>query len=246
MKPFSWLLLCSIALLIVACSSSQKEMEKVLAGEEFGGITPCADCEGIAYSLIFFANSRYESRSMYIGESNRIFTEEGSWHAIKDSVIELNPREGDSKKLKVKDGRLQLLDRSGQEIEGDLSGRYTLRNIRKRPLMGTVNRQPDSTVDFKAHGNEPFWGLQIERDSLLSFKMISGDSLGIAMENIEVDSTGGVQTYRMPASGDSLKIELHPVGCMDSMSGQVYDYRVQVNKGGNEYSGCGGYVNKNM
>ncbi len=244
MGTFKWFLpgIFVLAISVYACSSGQKQMEKELAGKSYGGITPCADCEGIALTIHFFANSRFESESMYIGKSNEKFIREGFWEVGEDSTLVLKPEDGDPRQLKVYGSEFLILNQAGEEIEGKPASKYMLRNVDHRPLMGSIHKEEGSTIDFKAHGNEPFWGLQVDMDSLISFKVVSGDSLGIAMKNVEIDSTGGVQTYRMQAAGDSLKIELHPIGCMDSMSGKVYDYRAHVNKGGNEYSGCGGFV----
>lgn len=246
MNIFKLLLPCILLLSITvyACSSSQKKMEKQLAGKSYGGILPCADCEGIALTIHFFANSRYESRSMYIGESNKKFVREGSWKAGEDSTINLMPEDGDPSRLKVYGSEFLLLDRSGNEIEGNLSSNYMLRNIEHRPLMGTKSKEEGSPIDFKAHGNEPFWGIEIDKDSLITFKVVSGDSVGISMTEVQKDSTNGVYTFLSKLDGDSLNIELHPVGCMDNMSGQVYDYRVLVNKGEKKYSGCGSFVSK--
>ena len=243
MKVYEWVLICSVLLfMMAACSSSQKKMEKELAGKSFGGIIPCADCEGIALTIHFFANSRYESQSMYIGESNKKFVREGFWKAAEDSTITLVPEDGDPRRLKVHGNEFLLLDRSGKEVDGNLASNYMLRNMEHRPLMGSKHKEEGSTVNFKAHGNEPFWGLEVDMDSLITFKEVSGDSMGISMEEVKADSTGGVITFLSKPDKDSLNIELHPVGCMDSMSGQVYDYRVMVNKGEKEYSGCGAFV----
>lgn len=240
-------LMLSVAGLIVitACSSNQKNMEKLLAGKSYGGVIPCADCEGIAYSLSFYANSRYESRSMYIGENNNKFVKQGSWRAGADSTITLVPEEGDPRRLKVVGGEFLLLDREGEEVEGRLASKYMLRNLDHRPLMGGKQREENSTIDFKAHGNEPFWGLEIDRDSLISFKVVSGDSLGVSMAQVTADSSDGVLSFLSKPQEDSLNIRLHPIGCMDSMSGQVYDYRVEVNKGDEQYTGCGSFVQEN-
>lgn len=235
--------LCIAGLLVLAaCSSPQKKMEKLLAGKSYGGVIPCADCEGIAYSLSFYANSRFRSESMYIGKSNEKFAREGSWKTTGDSTITLLPKEGEPRRLKVVGDEFLILDRAGEEIEGNLASRYMLRNMEHRPLMGSIHAEEGTSVDFKAHGNEPFWGLEIDRDSLISFKVVSGDSLGIAMADVQSDSTGEVITYSSWTNDDTLRIELQPVGCMDSMSGKVYNYRVFVTKGENKFSGCGGFV----
>ncbi len=229
-------------IVIFACSSNQKNMEKLLAGKSYGGVLPCADCEGIAYSLSFYANSRFESRSMYIGKSNELFVQDGTWKTEEDSTITLLPEEGDPRQLKVAGSEFLLLDREGKEIEGKLASRYMLRNTDHRSLMGSIQAKEGSSVDFKAHGNEPFWGLNIDRDSLISFKEVSGDSVGISMEKVKTDSSEGVVTYLSKPDKDSLNVELHPVGCMDTMSGKVYDYRVKITRGEKKFTGCGAFV----
>ncbi|MGK7368845.1 MAG: hypothetical protein ACNS64_01420, partial [Candidatus Halalkalibacterium sp. M3_1C_030] len=170
------------------------------------------------------------------------FEREGSWKTSGDSTITLMPSDGEPRRLKLHGNEFLLLERSGKEIEGNLASNYMLRNIEHRPLMGTKHSEEGSTINFKAHGNEPFWGLEIDIDSLISFKAISGDSVGISMTEVKTDSTAGVVTFLSKPDKDSLSVELHPIGCMDSMSGQVYNYRVLVNKGKREYSGCGSFV----
>lgn len=247
MVKFRWLYIGLAIFLVAGCSSKQKEMEKELAGESFTGIIPCADCEGIAYQISFFANSHYQSSSMYIGDSNKKIIEEGSWSVDQDSTIILRNEEGTEKFMRIEDGNLQILDLDGKEVEGQLAGMYMLRNTRSHSPEGKLQRGEgtDPAVDFKAHGNEPFWGLQadMEPGGMLSFKVISGDSIGTAVSDIQTDSVSGVQTVDTEVESGTLDVELHPIGCMDSMSGQVYDYRVLVRRDGTVYSGCGGFLN---
>jgi len=247
MVKFRWLYIGLAIFLVAGCSSNQKEMEKEFAGESFTGIIPCADCEGIAYRISFYANSHYESSSMYIGESNEKFIEGGSWSVDSDSTLVLRNEEGTGKFIRVEDGNLRMLDLDGKEIEGQLAGRYILRNTKSHSPEGKLQRGEgtDPAVDFKAHGNEPFWGLQVDLEpgGMLSFKVISGDSIGTAVSDIQTDSVSGVQTVNTDLESRTLNVELHPIGCMDSMSGQVYDYRVLVRQNETLYSGCGGFLN---
>lgn len=246
MHLFKWLNICLALVLLAACSANQKEMEKRLAGESFFGVVPCADCDGIAYDISFYANSRYESSSMYIGKSNEKFIEQGSWSANNDSIIVLRNEEEEERSMQLNGSRLKMLDLEGNEIEGPLASRYVLHNSRTHPVEGKLlaGELAESPVDFKAHGNEPFWGLQIDMDGLLSFKVVSGDSLGGAVRSVSTDSASGTQTVTANLDEGTLRVELHPVGCMDGMSGQVYDYRVLVRRNGAEYTGCGGFIER--
>lgn len=239
-------LVFGLILVLTSCSSRQKKAEAEFAGREYAGIIPCADCEGIAYRISFYANSRFESSSMYIGKSNKEFRKEGFWKLKNDSTIVLQPKEGEDRHLRIKQNNLVWLDNSGNKIEGDLASRYVLRNTKEHPLKGkVVEAEKDSPVDFKAHGNEPFWGLEINFKKKMTFNVLDGDSITTPVPQAGQDSASGVRIYNAGVESGSLAVELYPVGCMDSMSGLVYDYRVMVTMNGEEYSGCGGFVTEN-
>lgn len=244
-RAILFLILIGLSLFQVACNPQQKEMEKRLAGEQFAGIIPCADCEGIAYSVEFYANSRYQSSSMYVGESNKRFTEQGSWRMLRDSTLLLQNQEGRETRFRLDNERLLMLDRDGNKVQGSLASRYELLNTRTHKVEGSLKTgENNSHIDFKAHGNEPFWGLQIDKDRMLVLRIVSGDSVQTPVSEAEIDSVTRVETFRANTERHNLKVNLHPIGCIDSMSGQVYDYRVEVQRDGKTFTGCGGYLHE--
>lgn len=79
----------------------------------------------------------------------------------------------------------------------------------------------------------------------MTFNVPDGDSITTPLPQAEQDSAPGVRTYYTEVESGTLAVELHPIGCMDSMSGLVYDYRVKIKMNEREYSGCGGFVTEN-
>lgn len=242
MSLFRLIMFWALGLPLLSCTSQQKQMEVELAGESYGGIIPCADCEGIAYRISFFANSKFRNNLMYLGKDNKKFMEKGYWKVKEDSTIVLTTEQKGTRKLKRKGDELLILDQTGKEIQGPLARRYILRNNKIQPLEATVERDSGSTVDFKAHGNEPFWELKIDFDKMMSFRMPSGDSVNTPVPKVNRDSVSQIHTYKAAINSERLIVALHPTGCMDSMSGQVYNYRIVVRIKKEKYSGCGDFV----
>lgn len=90
-----------------------------------------------------------------------------------------------------------------------------------------------------ALGNEPFWSLTINPSkNILRFKTPSGDSITTPVPDRITDPTGG---FRYTAEVESGRISaiFRPDSCVDTMSGQRFDYRVDVALRGKRYAGCG-------
>ena len=90
-----------------------------------------------------------------------------------------------------------------------------------------------------AKGNEPFWSLSINSSKgSMRFKALNGDSINTPVPERQSDSDG---TFRYTAQTESGRINVvfRPDSCVDSMSGQRYDYRVNVDVRGKNYAGCG-------
>ncbi|RIV25239.1 META domain-containing protein [Fibrisoma montanum] len=90
-----------------------------------------------------------------------------------------------------------------------------------------------------AMGNEPFWSLAVNAGKgTLRFKSMDGDSINAPLPQRNVDSDG-VITFDAEVASGRLKVLFAPDSCVDTMSGQRMDYRVQVNVKGKTYTGCG-------
>jgi copper homeostasis protein (lipoprotein) len=82
----------------------------------FGGVIPCADCEGIRMTLDLFPDRIFLLRQEYLGK-NRAFVDLGSWSLAEDGTMTLTGG-GDQPWLfrTVDEETLRKLDAQGEEI----------------------------------------------------------------------------------------------------------------------------------
>jgi heat shock protein HslJ len=110
----------------------------------------------------------------------------------------------------------------------------------------TVNPQP---ADYSAYlragddvvvlGNNPSWSLRINpTKNTLRFKTLAGDSISTSAPERITDSNGGFR-YTTDVAAGRLTATFRPDSCVDALSGQRFDYRVDVAVQGKTYTGCG-------
>ncbi|MBC3784135.1 META domain-containing protein [Spirosoma utsteinense] len=90
-----------------------------------------------------------------------------------------------------------------------------------------------------ALGSKPIWSLTINPSkNTMRFKTPDGDSINTPVPDRITDSNGGFRYTADLASGRLLAI-FRPDSCVDALSGQRFDYRVDVTAQGKHYVGCG-------
>lgn len=115
--------------------------------------------------------------------------------------------------------------------------------------IGTANlpdygRYLKAGDELVAQGNEPFWSLTINPSKgIMRFKTVNGDSISAPVPERIPDDNNAFR-YDAPATNSSaqsgrLTARFRTDSCVDTVSGQRYDYRVDVTAGGKTYSGCG-------
>lgn len=93
--------------------------------------------------------------------------------------------------------------------------------------------------EFMAAGNEPSWSLTINLSkNSMRFNVVNGDSVNIPVPQRTIDSNGQIRFNAETAQGRITAL-FRPDSCVDTMSGQRFDYRVEVTVNGKTYSGCG-------
>jgi uncharacterized lipoprotein NlpE involved in copper resistance len=94
----------------------------------YKGVVPCADCEGIATSLTLNMDYSYTLISKYLGKSEELFEETGSFDWNNEgSVVILSSYQGVSKQFFVGENYVIQLDEKGEFISGVLAEQYYLR-----------------------------------------------------------------------------------------------------------------------
>ena len=93
------------------------------------GTLPCADCEGIKYSVELKKDGNFFIEQEYLGKET-VYQDEGfyKWDA-SGNVLHLNSNVSPLV-LKVEENRLKVLDQQGKEITGNLKDKYILKKIK--------------------------------------------------------------------------------------------------------------------
>lgn len=119
-----------------AAAAKAARLEQTLPGV-YEGVIPCADCAGIRTALYVKATGTYTRISQYLG-SDGAFEDAGSWRveaegpaasAAGGAAVVFEPissADGAWAARVEADGRLRLLDRAGEPIEGPTAERYVL------------------------------------------------------------------------------------------------------------------------
>ncbi|GAB4040335.1 META domain-containing protein [Spirosoma gilvum] len=100
------------------------------------------------------------------------------------------------------------------------------------------SRYLKSGDELVALGTDPAWSLTINPSKGTLFLKSEKDSLTTSVPERQADSDG-VLRYNAPLGAGSLTIIFRPDSCVDAKTGQLYDYRVQVDNHGKHYIGCG-------
>jgi uncharacterized lipoprotein NlpE involved in copper resistance len=95
----------------------------------YKGITPCADCEGIATEITLNKDLTFSLKTNYLGKGDgKTFKESGSFVWDKTgNTISLEGLKGSPSQYKVGENRLIQLDMEGKIISGQLAERYVLK-----------------------------------------------------------------------------------------------------------------------
>ncbi|MCW9707479.1 copper resistance protein NlpE N-terminal domain-containing protein [Fodinibius salsisoli] len=245
------LVFISGAVILGGCSGQSEDTTSTqtiqsLEGATYSGIIPCADCPGILYEISFDETQKYSASSIYIGESNRPFTESGSWSVENDTLIVLKGDSGDqARQFALDDSSLVMLDQEGNRITGSLADHYVLdlKDASDKDDSMKWAELREQGVDFRAAGNEPFWGLAIDYDSEMNFHTLGGDSIQVPVPDMEQDTASAARTLVTETESGVLTVALHPTGCIDNMSGEVFTHGVVVDYDGTSYRGCGNVIN---
>jgi uncharacterized lipoprotein NlpE involved in copper resistance len=130
-KSFFFLFTFLLLLSFISCGTTGRDSGKSSdwAGI-YTGVTPAADAEGINVKVTLNADETYTVEYQYIGKSNDIFTNTGtfSWNPEKNTVILDTEKEGDFPKYyKLGKNTLTQLDMAGNIITGEFASNYILK-----------------------------------------------------------------------------------------------------------------------
>lgn len=93
--------------------------------------------------------------------------------------------------------------------------------------------------ELVAIGNDPGWSLAVNGSThLLRFKATTGDTLNVTVAEQEPNADGTLR-FDLPAPSGRFKVTFSPDNCVDKLSQQRFDYRVEIDYNEKHYVGCG-------
>ncbi|MGF1584261.1 MAG: META domain-containing protein [Bacteroidales bacterium] len=113
-----------------------------------------------------------------------------------------------------------------------------------------IDNPDDFDADFKATGNEPFWGLEIGFDEGIVFRSFTEEYplITAAIKDLEMPGDS-LKEYSVRSREGILNIIISKEECMDNMSGNLFPYRVVLGLVENDsvqkkFEGCGQFIGK--
>ena len=103
-------------------------------------------------------------------------------------------------------------------------------------------------VDFYAHGNEPFWDLDLSINQFIRFNQLEGITVNLGSVKGEKAMDANVTRYMANTDIGLFTFTMSEQECFDDMSGDTFTYKVivEINNSGDrdykKYEGCGRYV----
>jgi len=206
----------------------------------YGGFVPCADCEGIITYLLLNPDMSYRLEETYYKKDEKVFRTNGSWKMDKGKVVLYDNNE--VKLSFLNDGdKIWQLDSEGNRISGNLGDKYVL-NRQEMADKKRLKEKADAGIDFIGHGNEPFWGLEIDNGNKIIFNNPDLKK-PVNTPYTEPIISNDAREYHIQTEGTKLDIIISPQFCSDGMSDFLYEYKVSLQYNGKSYSGCGITVN---
>lgn len=238
-------------LLFVSCSTSKKPTNETtstdISGTSWKGTIPCADCEGIAVQLAFHPDNTFQETYVYLGKNVSPFVDKGKWSVTKDGFITITGSDQRKSYFKMAGSQLQMLNSDRQEAESPFKEMYFLNKMEGEESAVMYNEKMISGIDFTASGNEPFWGLDIDFQTNISFQNADGFELNVPFVKSETPASGNIITFFSKTAEGSIGVQIELKKCINSMSGasnpatvtvDVTDAKGQVKK----YEGCGRFL----
>jgi heat shock protein HslJ len=94
----------------------------------YTGVVPCADCEGIATTVVLSTDGTYRAETQYKGKGTAWNKSKGSfgWNDAGNTITLKPAGGGETTQYRVGENTLTQLDRAGRTITGNLAANYVL------------------------------------------------------------------------------------------------------------------------
>lgn len=125
----------------------------------------------------------------------------------------------------------------------------TKENEKEVVNTNSKSEEDDSTLYFKATGNEPFWEIKIGKEKIVFTSLTEGkEKLSFSSVEPVRAMDANTKTYKVSNTASSAVISIQQLDCQNSMSGIISPYKVSIQIKNNtdadftKMEGCGKYI----
>lgn len=148
--------------------------------------------------------------------------------------------------------RMTPAPRSAESAKSGQSNTQTSSSETDEAKSARMNRNMkkwDDGVNFHAYGNEPNWYLDLKFEESMTFESMDDLNISTPMGTpADVNDAESTQKYRAETESSTLIVTMTFEECVDQMSGEKFDYSVEIQAKNNAdtdyntYKGCGAYT----
>jgi heat shock protein HslJ/uncharacterized membrane protein len=242
MKKIHAIYITMIVVFLQSCATSKTTINTVDVPGVYEGNIPCSDCEKIDYRLVLNADKSYKKTMVYKNKTAQPNIETGNYAVSPQGIITLSASKS---QLQFTNKQLVLFKENGEKMKGNLTNKYLLKKI------DTNNStMPLLTAIFRAHGTEPFWGLEIKKEGEIYFSSVNQNNKSYKFSTATCkkmkEGQGSVYSAKSPEA--TIIVNIKKQKCVDSGSGETMDYVTEVNfqlnnnESSEVFKGCGFYI----
>lgn len=227
--------------ILLSCNSDTKKETyfkqdlDLTIDQQYEGLLPCADCEGIKTTITFKDNKKYHRSSIYVGKSTETFEDSGSYTFTVDSVIKTITDGKTTNCYKWMGDELLQLDANCKKTEGALAPMYLLTATTAGANLAAAN----SNIVYSASGHQPDFTLAIYKDQTFSIKGLSEKPLVFALPGNTINHHAKTITYIGENAGNRFIINIKKQSFNDPTCGINHPTTLELILNNKTYT-CGG------
>jgi putative lipoprotein len=212
-------------LLIVACGGESETTAATATSETPPAVTAVFECDLDGIPFAFTTRTIAQGLALWLP-----LKFERPYLALEQTPAASGSRyEGDGVVVWLH-GEEAMLEVDGERFSG----------CPRNPQASIWEHAKLSGVDFRATGNEPGWVLEISERTRIDLSYDYGASRIQVNASEPVDDQQAMRTtWQAISDGEPLKLEISPVACTDSMSGEQFESTVVIYLGDRQLQGCG-------
>jgi heat shock protein HslJ/membrane-bound inhibitor of C-type lysozyme len=220
-------MICALTVMLAACGQQKQEDNNKAAAA-------AAQVQAAASTTTAFYNcGEHGVKAIYRGDDQLKLTHDGQDYDL-------------GRVVSASGARYETAENATPAIQFWSKGREAFMEIdgQQTPTCHEISETDSSAEFYQARGNEPFWRVDLDADSV-TLDMMDQDKITWAKPTAEIKERTTVYHLQNEEQGHAvLTIESMPKDkpCQDGMSGQYYADTVTLDRDKQILSGCGGAV----